>query len=332
MPTSTQNLSIQKKIAVLSIVLFIIKMLAWYLTRSVAILTDALESIVNVVAGLLGIYSLYISAKPKDVDHPYGHGKIEFISAAIEGTLIFVAGILIMYGAAKNIFIPAAVHQLDYGILLIAITAILNYTAGYFCERIGTKNNSLPLIASGKHLKTDTYTTAGIIVGLILLYFTNILWIDSAVAILFAVIISFTGYKIIRTSIAGIMDEADIDLLKKMITTLNENRKINWMDIHNLRIIKYGALLHLDAHLTVPWYFNVNEAHEEVDALSNMLRKNYGDALEIFVHSDACVQFSCAICIKDDCEKRQHTFIKKINWTFENISANEKHSVASKSN
>jgi cation diffusion facilitator family transporter len=332
MPTSTQNLSIQKKIAVLSIVLFIIKMLAWYLTRSVAILTDALESIVNVVAGLLGIYSLYISAKPKDVDHPYGHGKIEFISAAIEGTLIFVAGILIMYGAAKNIFIPAAVHQLDYGILLIAITAILNYTAGYFCERIGTKNNSLPLIASGKHLKTDTYTTAGIIVGLILLYFTNILWIDSAVAILFAVIISFTGYKIIRTSIAGIMDEADIDLLKKMITTLNENRKINWMDIHNLRIIKYGALLHLDAHLTVPWYFNVNEAHEEVDALSNMLRKNYGDALEIFVHSDACVQFSCAICIKDDCEKRQHTFIKKINWTFENISANEKHTVASKSN
>ena len=148
-------------------------MLAWYLTHSVAILTDALESIVNVVAGLLGIYSLYISAKPKDIDHPYGHGKIEFISAAIEGTLIFVAGVLIMYGAAKNIFIASKVKQLDYGIVLIALTAIVNYGAGYFCERIGTKNNSLPLIASGKHLKTDTYTTLGIIVGLILIYFTS---------------------------------------------------------------------------------------------------------------------------------------------------------------
>jgi cation diffusion facilitator family transporter len=327
MHTSAQNLSIQKKIAALSIVLFMIKMWAWYLTHSVAILTDALESIVNVVAGLIGIYSLYISAKPKDIDHPYGHGKIEFISTAIEGTLIFVAGVFIMYGAIRNIFISSNVHKLDDGILLIAITAIINYAAGFYCERIGTKNNSLPLIASGKHLKTDTYTTTGIIVGLILLYFTNILWIDSTVAILFALVIAYTGYKIIRTSIAGIMDEADIDLLKKMITTLNENRKPNWIDIHNLRIIKYGALLHLDAHLTVPWYFNVNEAHKEVDALSDMLRKNYGDALEIFVHSDACVQFSCAICIKTDCEKRQQLFSKKVEWTFENISANEKHQV-----
>jgi cation diffusion facilitator family transporter len=330
MPTSAQNLSIQKKIAVLSIVLFIIKMLAWYLTHSVAILTDALESIVNVIAGLLGIYSLYISAKPKDVDHPYGHGKIEFISAAIEGTLIFVAGVLIMYGAAKNIFIPSKVYQLDYGIILIATTAIVNYAAGYICERIGTKNNSLPLIASGKHLKSDTYTTAGIIVGLILLYFTHILWIDSAVAILFAFIISYTGYKIIRTSIAGIMDEADIDLLKKLINTLNESRGLNWVDIHNLRIIKYGALLHLDAHLTVPWYFNVHEAHKEVDELTALLKESYGDSLEIFVHSDACLEFSCAICIKNDCDKRLQTFSKKINWTFENISANEKHTIHTK--
>jgi cation diffusion facilitator family transporter len=326
MQTATQNLSIQKKIAALSIVLFIIKMAAYVLTHSVAILTDALESIVNIVAGLLGIYSLIISAKPKDIDHPYGHGKVEFISAAVEGTLIFVAGLLIIYGAAKNLFVPRQVHQLDWGIALIVITAIVNYIAGVVCERIGNKNNSLPLVASGKHLKSDTYTTAGIIVGLILLYFTKIYWIDSAVAILFACIISYTGYKIIRSSIAGIMDEADTDLLKKMIATLNENRRANWVDIHNLRIIKYGALLHLDAHLTVPWYFNVNEAHKEIDQLTDLLRKNYDSSLEIFVHSDACLDFSCAICIKQDCTERKSENIKKIHWSFENISANEKHS------
>ncbi len=326
MQTASQNLSIQKKIAALSIVLFIIKMLAYILTHSVAILTDALESIVNIVAGLLGIYSLIVSARPKDNDHPYGHGKVEFISAAVEGTLIFVAGILIIYGAAKNLTSPRVVHKLDWGIALIVITAVVNYFAGYVCERTGKKNNSLPLIASGQHLKSDTYTTAGIIGGLILLYFTNIYWIDSAVAILFACIISYTGYKIIRSSIAGIMDEADEKLLKEMIATLNENRRINWVDLHNLRIIKYGALLHLDAHLTVPWYFNVYEAHNEIDELTGLLRKNYGDSLEIFVHSDACLDFSCAICIKSDCKVRQNPLVKKIEWSKDNISINVKHS------
>lgn len=326
MIATTQNLRIQKRIAALSVVLFLIKIFAYLLTHSVAILTDALESIVNIVAGLLGIYSLIVSARPKDNDHPYGHGKVEFISSAVEGTLIFVAGILIIYGASKNIRYPHEVQKLDWGILLIVTTAVVNYFAGYVCERTGRKNNSLPLIASGKHLKSDTYTTAGIIGGLILLYFTKINWIDSAVAILFALIISYTGYKIIRSSIAGIMDEADENLLGEMIDTLNQNRIKNWVDMHNLRIIKYGALLHLDAHLTVPWYFNVYEAHHEIDELTGLLRKNYGDSLEIFVHSDACMTFSCAICIKDDCKVRQHAMLKKIEWSKDNISKNIKHS------
>jgi cation diffusion facilitator family transporter len=327
MQKANQNLRIQKNIAVLSVVLFMVKMAAYVLTHSVAILTDALESIVNIVAGLLGIYSLIVSARPKDKDHPYGHGKVEFISSAIEGTLIFVAGILIIYGATKNLFLTREVHQLDWGILLIVITAVVNYIAGLICERTGRKNNSLPLIASGQHLKSDTYTTAGIIVGLLLLYFTKIYWIDSAVAIIFALIISYTGYKIIRSSVAGIMDEADETLLKEMIATLNEHRRNNWIDLHNLRIIKYGALLHLDAHLTVPWYFNVNEAHQEIDELTGLLRKQYGDALEIFVHSDACMDFSCAICIKNDCAVRKHVFVKKIEWSKDNISANVKHTI-----
>ena len=326
MMATTQNLQIQKRIAGLSIILFIVKVVAYLLTHSVAILTDALESIVNIVAGLIGIYSLTVSARPKDNDHPYGHGKVEFISSAVEGTLIFVAGILIIYGAVKNLNSPTEVHKLDWGILLVGITGAINYFAGFICERTGRKNNSLPLIASGKHLKSDTYTTAGIIVGLVLLYFTKVYWIDSAVAILFAFIISYTGYKIIRSSVAGIMDEADESLLKEMIETLNENRSKNWVDMHNLRIIKYGALLHLDAHLTVPWYFNVYEAHHEIDELTGLLRKKYGDSLEIFVHSDACMKFSCAICVKDDCKVRQHTLVKKIEWSKNNISANVKHS------
>ncbi len=327
MNEAAQNLNIQKKIAALSIILFVIKIAAWYITNSVAILTDALESIVNVVAGLVGVYSLYISAKPRDTDHPYGHGKVEFISAAVEGTLIFVAGIFIIYRAVKNFTVPHQVYQIDFGIILITATGVINFIAGTVCERVGVKNKSLPLIASGNHLKTDTYTTFGIIAGLILLYFTKIIWIDSAVAILFAFIILYTGYRIIRSSISGIMDEADVNLLKEMVATLNDNRRYNWMDIHNVRIIKYGATLHIDAHLTVPWYFNVNEAHDEIEEVTSLLRKNYGHALEIFIHSDACMAYSCPICIKPDCRVRQHQLVRKIEWSMENISADAKHSV-----
>jgi len=327
--TTRQNLRLQKIITAIGIVLFLLKIIAWYLTHSVAILTDALESIVNVIAGLIGVYSLYVSAKPKDYDHPYGHGKAEFLSAAIEGTLITVAGFVIIYEAINNLQHPHTIKKLDYGIILVAVTAIINFIAGAICIKTGKKNKSLPLIASGKHLQSDTWSTAGIVVGLLLmLLFPAIYWIDSAVAIVFAAIIIYTGYKIIRSSIAGIMDEADEALLEKMVAMLNAHRKENWVDLHNLRIIKYGATIHLDCHLTVPWYLNVHEAHKEIDSLSALVKNEYGESVELFVHSDGCLDFSCNICLKQNCPVRKHPFEKKIEWTMKNISSNIKHSAA----
>jgi cation diffusion facilitator family transporter len=328
MPVTQQNLRLQKIITAVSIILFILKIAAWYLTGSVAILTDALESTVNVIAGLIGVYSLYVSAKPKDYDHPYGHGKAEFLSAAVEGTLISVAGLIIVYEAITNLQNPHPIKKLDYGLILVAFTAVINYVAGAICIKTGKKNNSLPLIASGKHLQSDTWSTAGIVAGLILmLLFPSIFWIDSAVAILFSIIIIYTGYKIIRSSVAGIMDEADEALLKKMVMMLNVSRRENWIDLHNLRIIKYGATIHLDCHLTVPWYLNVHEAHTEIDSLSALVKKEYGESVELFVHSDGCLDYSCNICQKQNCAVRKHFFEKKIEWTIENISRNNKHTV-----
>ena len=139
MNTARRNLKIQTTIAIISIVLFLVKISAWYITNSVAILTDALESIVNVIAGLIGVYSLYVSAKPKDIDHPYGHGKVEFISAAIEGTLISVAGVIIIVEAVNNLRHHHAIQKLDFGIYLVAATAIINYVAGTICVNAGKK-------------------------------------------------------------------------------------------------------------------------------------------------------------------------------------------------
>lgn len=325
MKAAKTNFQFQKVIVGVGIALFGLKVWAWYLTDSVAILTDALESTINVVMGLFGLYALYLSAQPQDENHPYGHGKIEFLSAAIEGTLISLAGGVIIWESANSWGTSQLDQSLDLGILLISITALLNFALGYFAEKQGIKTGSLALISSGQHLKTDTYSTLGIILGLALMKWTGWMWVDSAVALAFGVFITYAGYKILRNSIAGIMDEADTQLLEEMVATLEKGRRPEWVDIHNLRVIKYGTQLHIDCHVTVPWYFNVHEAHQELDKLQAIIHQKFGDDVEFFVHTDGCLPFSCTICQKMDCTERQKAFEKRMVWTIENVVSNEKH-------
>ena len=321
-----ENLRIQVWVVVVAVILFIFKIAAYFLTKSVAVLTDALESIVNVIAGFIGLYSLYVAAKPRDDNHPYGHGKAEFLSAAIEGVLIAIAGIIIIYEAIFHFINPHPLLKLDYGMLLIGITSVINFAVGRISLSRGNKNNSAALIASGKHLISDTYTTIGIVIGLALIYFTHQVWIDGVVAIIFAIIIIYTGYIVLRSSIAGIMDEADKKLLGEMVGFLNNNRRENWIDLHNLRVIKYGSVLHIDSHLTVPWYLTVKEAHAEVEALAQLIRKEFGSTIEVFAHTDPCLDFSCRICMKQHCDVRKNSFEKKVEWDLLNVIADRKHS------
>jgi len=253
--------------------------------------------------------------------------KQNLFSAAVEGTLIFIAGLIIIYTSAENFIHPKKLEKLDYGIVLVGITGAVNFIVGYFAIRKGKKNNSLALQASGKHLQTDTWSTIGIVIGLLLIIFTGLAWLDSLIAILFSVFILYTGYKIIRSSLAGIMDEIDIELLSKLVTVLNNNRRDNWIDLHNLRVIKYGGQMHIDCHMTVPWYLNVHEAHAEIDALIALIKKEFGDAIEFFVHTDGCLDFSCHICSKMDCPVRKHPLEKRVEWTLKNIISNRKHGI-----
>lgn len=325
MKQAKQNFKLQLFVTILGVVLFVIKITAYYFTNSLSILTDALESIVNMLAGFIGLYSLYVASKPKDSDHPYGHGKAEFISAAVEGTLIIAAGFFIVYQSVESFFQSKKMVQIDTGLWLIASTAFLNYVAGSYCIFIGKKNNSLALKASGKHLQVDTYSTIAIIIGLLLIRITGLFWFDKILALVIALLVIYNGYKILRSSLAGIMDEADIQLLNQLIIILNENRKENWVDLHNLRVIKYGSLLHVDCHLTVPWYLNVQQAHNEVDSLTALIKNNFGDSIEFFVHTDACVIFSCEICIKHNCSQRKKTLQQQLQWTLENVLFDSKH-------
>ncbi len=323
----TTNISIQRNIAFLAIVLFLIKITAWWWTKSVAIYTDALESIINVVAGLIGWYSLWLAAKPRDKNHPYGHGKAEYISSAIEGTLIVIAGIAIITEALCNLRNPVQIHRLDAGLFLIGATALTNFIAGRIAINRGNKLRSVALVASGKHLQTDTYSTAGVIIGLLLLRFTQWLWLDAVVAIIFATLMLITGYRVLRRSLAGIMDEADLSLLEKLIAHLNRQRRDQWIDLHNLRMIQYGSILHLDGHLTLPWYYNIREAHQEIEALDKTVQARFGNQIELFVHVDGCMDFSCKICALDHCPVRKHPMQQRLIWTPENVLQNKKHSI-----
>ncbi|MFN5249600.1 MAG: cation diffusion facilitator family transporter [Bacteroidia bacterium] len=324
---NAQNMAAQRLVVLTSVVLFIGKIIAWQITGSVSVLSDALESIVNVLSGFFGLYSIYLSSLPRDSNHPYGHGKVEFISAGFEGTLITIAGGIIIYESVANFGNTIHPHGYGAGIWIVAASALINYIVGAIALKKGKQNHSLALTASGKHLHTDTISTLAILAGLIVISFTGWTWLDSVIAITFSLYIIYSGFAIVRQSLAGIMDESDEKLLNELVAFLEENRSENWVDLHNLRIIKYGAILHMDCHLTVPWYFNVHEAHNEIDKLQALLTNRFGERVELFVHTDGCLDFSCAICEKSGCPQRLQPFTQKMNWTVKNISSNLKHRI-----
>ncbi|MBP6576017.1 MAG: cation transporter [Chryseobacterium sp.] len=321
------NIAFQKWIAAVGIVLFVGKIFAWKITNSDSVFSDAMESIVNIISAFLGLYSLYLAAKPRDEDHPYGHGKVEFVTSAIEGALICIAGIMIIYEGSNSLISGKVLSKLDWGIWIIAATAIANYILGYISIQKGKAENSIVLVSSGKHLQSDTITTLGVVVSLVLVYFTKIYWIDSVVALLFGIYIIVIGYKIIRRSLSGIMDEADPEMLKRLAKFLNENRKAEWIDIHNMKIQQFGSRLHIDAHLTLPWYFELRTAHNEMEEVIKLIAKNTDRKVEFNFHMDDCKPTSCAICQIENCPVRQFDFVKKVDWNGGNISQPDKHTL-----
>lgn len=314
--TDQIKLKVQKRIVLVSFVILIAKFIAYYVTHSVGVLTDALESIVNVVAGAVSLYSLHLAMQPQDRNHPFGHGKIELISASSEGILIIIAGIMIIYEAVKRLLFPVEIQKLDIGIYIIAFSGIINYLLGTYSIRTGKKHNSVALVAGGKHLHSDTYSTIGLVIGLLALFFTKISWIDSALALLFGGIIIFTGISILRQTITGLVDHADEQLLGEMVTVLNENRQPEWIDIHNTKIIKSGNYLYIDCDLTVPWYYTVEAGHNLGSQLKDVLNPKYGNRIQLTIHIDPCnitQTCKCEKCMLVKCPHRQKPFTQQQN-------------------
>lgn len=313
---------------IVSVVLMAVKFAAYLLTHSNAILTDAMESIVNVTAGAFALFSIWFASLPRDDNHPYGHGKIEFFSAGFEGGLILIAAILVIINATSALFKGNMIHSLDTGIILTAVAGGINYITGKYLIKEGNRSNSLLMVASGKHLLSDTLTSIGLIAGLAIVWFTGLLWLDSIIAIIFGFVILRTGYNLIRRSVTGLLDEADFKKLELIISEMNANRRERWIDIHNLRVLKFGSKLHVDCHITLPWYESLEKSHEEIVMLENLVRKTSGHEVEFFIHADPCIMpHSCRICQVKDCKYRQAEFERKITWNTDNLLPNRKHGI-----
>ncbi|MGL4412054.1 MAG: cation diffusion facilitator family transporter [Bacteroidales bacterium] len=318
------KLRVQRNIVLVSVTLLIAKFVAFFLTNSVGVFTDAMESIVNVTAGFISLYSLHISSKPKDKDHPFGHGKAELISASIEAILIMVAGGLIIYEGISRLVQPQVVQKLDVGVYIIAAAGIVNWILGTYSIRVGKKYNSIALIAGGKHLHSDVYSTIGLVIGLIVLYFTEISWIDSLLAITFGSIILFTGISILRKTTEDIMDKADDALLQVILNAINTKRREEWIDIHNLKVLKYGSHYFIELDLTLPWFFNIKQGHDSCVALANVLREEFGaDKTRITIHTDPCTPDStCSECESEKSVNCLNSLTRNKPFTLEGITQN----------
>ncbi|WP_229380006.1 cation diffusion facilitator family transporter [Fibrella forsythiae] len=308
-------------------ILLVLKFTAFFLTNSTAILTDALESIVNVIASGFALYSLYIAGQPRDLNHPYGHGKVEYLSSGFEGALILSAGLVIIYEAVVSFFEPTTLTDLGWGLALIASTTAANALMGYALTKQGKQADSLALVADGKHLLVDSVSSVVVIVGVGLVWFTGWMWLDRVLALALSLFIIYNGWSLVRESVGRLLDETDMPTIDKVVTVLAENRHRNWIDVHNLRVQKYGADLHIDCHLTLPYYWDLLNTHDEVHRFEETLQQGFSSEVEIFVHADPCLEECCHYCRVANCPVRVHEFVRDIVWTAENLPLNQKHFV-----
>lgn len=284
--------------------MLLVKGAAYLITGSTAVLSDALESVVHVLATAFALYSVFKTAQPPDRSHPYGHGKIEYFSAGFEGAFIVVAALMILYTSVRNLISGREPEQLDRGILLTLLAGALNVGLGIYLIRIGKRTDSVTLVAHGHHVLTDAYTSLGVVVGLGLVWGTGWTILDPLVAIAIAVNIIVTGFSLMRSSVGGLMDEANESTLQAILDALNHARVPEWIDIHHLRSWRSGERQFVDFHLMIPRYWDVEHSHVVQHEVEKLVLDHLKSLGEVIIHMDPCRDTACFICSVPNCPLR----------------------------
>lgn len=304
-----------------STVLLVVKFLAYYLTSSQAILSDALESIVNVTAAMLALFIVYVSTKPADRDHPYGHGKAEYFSSVFEGALISFASIMIFVESINAVIHGRPLTRLDTGLALITAAGIANALLGLYLVRLGRRHHSVALISSGKHVLSDFYTSAAVIAGLILVRFTGLIWLDPAAALIVGVVLAWTGFHLVRDAIHALMDAEDSTLINSLGEHFTAARSEGIIRVHHTRVIRSGNYHHIDAHVVVPEFWDIQTAHNKTNEFEKKVIELYGHEGEIHFHIDPCRRVYCHACDLADCKIRREAFVEVIPFTFAELTS-----------
>ncbi|MEZ4331564.1 MAG: cation diffusion facilitator family transporter [Myxococcota bacterium] len=284
------------------------KLLAYILTGSNAIFADAMESTVNVVAAAMLVFSLILASKPPDRDHPYGHGRIEFLSAALEGTAVTVAALLILVASVRDLLAGPSVQSIDLGLGLTVAFSLVNLLLGRRLIEVGRRTRSMALVADGRHILTDVWTSGGVVAGLGVVWLTGWVWADPLVAIVLAVNVLREGWLLMRSATAGLMDQADPDTLDHLVTLLAQVRGDELIDAHSLRSWRSGARRHVDLHVTVPRYFDVERIHQIHDTIEEGLFGDDPNPGGVVVHFDPCDPSHCRHCSMPSCPIRGDAF------------------------
>lgn len=308
---------------VVACVLLVVKYVAYGITGSTAILSDALESITNVVAALFAVGVLVFSGRPADRNHPYGHGKMEFFSAVFEGGLITFAAVVIVWQAVQDLLAGPELRALELGILLTTGAGLVNAALGWFLVSTGRRVQSMTLVADGKHVLSDFWTTVGVVVGLGLVRLTGLPWLDPLAALVVAVNLAFTGATLVRRAAGALLDEEDSALLAELLRAFERSLRPGIIRLHRLRAFRSGRYTHVDAHLIVPEYWTVEEAHEATDAFAARVLDALPIDGEIIFHDDPCRRALCAICDLADCPVRVEPFVARPPLTLDEITATD---------
>jgi cation diffusion facilitator family transporter len=280
---STQMFAIRLSFA-FGILMLIIKWYAYHLTGSTAILSDAAESVIHVIGVGFAVFSLWYSFQPADEEHTYGHHKISYFSAGFEGGLIILAAIFIIYVSLKRLIFGIEISNLDKGTYFTFAASVINLILGLYLVWKGKKSNSIILIANGKHVLTDSWTSFGVVGGLLLTWLTGWLPFDPIVAVIAALNILWSGGKLVRQSVGGLMDEGDKNTADAIIKILNQETISKGLEYHQFRFRESGNIIWLEFHLLFPKGTLLEDAHTTATELELTIKKNLNNQANITTH------------------------------------------------
>jgi cation diffusion facilitator family transporter len=284
-----------------SVLLLAVKFAAYHLTGSAAIFSDALESIVNVIASLVAAYSLFLAHQPADAQHPYGHGKVEFLSAGFEGGMILLAAAVIAWRAIEEMIEGPGVHELKVGLALILLAGLVNGAVGLYLLHSGRKRGSAVLVADGQHLLTDAITSGSVLVALLIMYFKpHWTWVDPIAALLVAAYIAYIAFGLLSHSAAGLMDRQDAEDAKLLRQILDAHvgpagRAPRICSYHKLRHRHSGRYHWVDFHIMVPAKWDIARGHEVASAIEYEIEQALGEG-NATAHVEPCADEACRAC------------------------------------